>query len=218
MFILRARSSASFAAGVALTMLLAVAIPAWALDCNNCVNSGDLVNGAVHTSDIDGAAVTTGKLATGAVRARTIGALPAVRVFNAGNQAVPTGQDTALSFNTEHFDTASMHSASNPTRLTIPRTGLYDVGYSFAIDNSDSDSYRQVTIRANLSVYVWLDRVAPVAGALFLSPQGSTIYRFTAGDYIELYVTQLSGSSLDVYGDAGTDGYYPAFWARWVGP
>jgi hypothetical protein len=213
------RRAGSFASGVALTLLLAVAIPAWALECNNCVNGGDLVDGSVRSADLGAGAVGVSDIATGAVRARAMGTLPAVRVFNSANQDVPHGTVTAMSFNIEQVDTASMHDPANPTRLAIPRTGLYDLGYALVINNSDGDGYRKFWIRRSTGAFVWSDEVEPVAGIGLMSAHGSTIYRFTAGDYIELFVAQNSGSPLTVWGDTNVDeGVYPAFWARWVGP
>jgi hypothetical protein len=239
---LRGRFGSALAFVLGVTMaVLAVALPAAALSCNSCVNSGDIVDGqvkrvdiaanaatsakiadnAVGESEIRTGAVRTAELAARAVRASDLGTMPAVRVFNDGNQDALNGTDTLLTFNTEAFDTASMHSSpANTSRLTAPRPGLYEIGYSLIIEVGGTDDYAQFTLRENGGVsYVHLNRVPLITGQTLMSANATVLYELSGGDYVELFATQISGGDLTIYGDTASSGaYYPAFWMRWVGP
>src|SRR4051794_16526480 len=63
-----------------------------------------------------------------------IGVLPSCAVYNDAAQSIPDGALTALTFNTEHFDTDSIHStSSNTSRLTCQTAGIYVITASAAI-------------------------------------------------------------------------------------
>ena len=69
----------------------------------------------------------------GQVNADDMAPLPAVSVSVFPFQPIASGAHTPFVFNTENFDqvgagqTGQMHSATQPTRLVAPRTGLYQV-------------------------------------------------------------------------------------------
>lgn len=201
-----------FVLGIVMA-LLSVAIPAWALSCNNCVNGGDLVDGSVRAADIATGGVGGAEIIDGSVRARDIGALPAARVRHVGTQNIGSGDQTQLMFNTEVFDTGGVHSGTYPERLIAPRTGIYAIGWNILVDNADADGYRQLSLYVNGSTVEVTDRVYPPAGAAFVVLDGSTLLHLSAGDFVRLDLFQLSGSTLAVYGDSPG---YPVFWMHWV--
>jgi hypothetical protein len=61
------------------------------------------------------------------------GALSGCRVYNSANQSIPNDADTALTFDSERFDTNAFHStATNTSRITIPGMYLVFGGIEFA--------------------------------------------------------------------------------------
>lgn len=119
-------------------------------------------------------------------------------VFNNADQAIATGTDTVLSWNSEQFDNAAFHSTvTNTPRLTIPRNGACFV-------------FGQVTFRGNATGLrkLWLrvagGRVREVAltpGASDCTLQVQAVWHAIAGDYFDLEVSQTSGGALNVAGD-----------------
>ena len=69
------------------------------------------------------------ELKPGVVGTAETGTIPAARVTNSSDEAIPSGgSETTLTFDTEDYDNASLHSTSaNSSRLTAPTPGIYDV-------------------------------------------------------------------------------------------
>jgi hypothetical protein len=122
-------------------------------------------------------------IANAAVTAAKIGTLPSARVFNSTTQA-PSGNLT-LSFNSERFDTASLHdTAVNNTRLVAPIDGIYLISANVSWSVADGTA-------------IWVG--IRHSSASFIGDQGttaevsqensvSTVYRMTAGQYVEAVV------------------------------
>lgn len=137
---------------------------------------------------------------------------PKCRVYNSAAISITTsGTDQALTFNSERYDTDTLHStAVNTGRVTITTAGTYDVGA--AVDFAASATgYRTVYLRLNGSTIIASQKSAA-------SPSGThqltvtTQYPFAAGDYIEVVVVQSSGAALNVNASGN---YSPEFWAIW---
>ena len=70
-------------------------------------------------------AVTAAKIADGTVTPAKMAVYPAVRVRNGVDVPIPNNAFTALTFDTERFDTDNCHDAVNPSRLTCNTAGVY---------------------------------------------------------------------------------------------
>jgi hypothetical protein len=122
------------------------------------------------------------------------------RLFNTATISVANNTATALTYNSESFDTDSFHStSSNTSRITIPAGlgGKYSV---FAIIEypANTTGSREIQIRINGSVagQTIVDYQNFSSGAFYQKTAG--IMELTAGDYIELWVLQSSGVSLNI--------------------
>lgn len=136
---------------------------------------------------------------------------PACRLYHSTTQNVANGADTTMTFNSERFDTDSMHSAGSPTRITFNTAGLYVVGgwVSYASDN-DFQFYR-TQVRLNGATLIGEQTASHTyAGSIGADSLLTLIWKFAAADYIELITTQVNAS-------AGTLASAPEFWATWVG-
>jgi hypothetical protein len=122
---------------------------------------------------------------------RNIGA----RVYNNANISIATATNVNLTFNTERYDTDSIHSTvSNTSRLTANTAGIYLISAAISWEN-DVNGSRQMGLYLNGSTQCAISRVCaddPVRHTV------STIYELSVGDYFEVRVYQDSGSTLNV--------------------
>ena len=130
-------------------------------------------------------------------------AFSGVSVKDSGNQSISNSTYTAVTWNTEWFDTDAYHStSSNTSRFTIPSG---KAGYYFITGRLDyqagSGGNRRALIYKNGS---------SVAGASFIfgnnteqTVQINTILNLAVGDYVELYTFQNFGSAQDIYKSGG---------------
>jgi hypothetical protein len=125
------------------------------------------------------------------------------RLFNSADQTIANATATAVTFNSESFDTNSFHStSSNTSRITIPsgKDGyyLFAAGCRFNADSATG-------IRA---MYLYKNGAEIWAGTFF-APTNTTvnetltytqIFSAVATDYFELYVYQSTGGNYGLNG------------------
>jgi hypothetical protein len=114
-------------------------------------------------------------------------------------QAISNNTTTALSFESENFDTNAFHNNStNNSRFTIPsgKAGYYLVTASVAFAAS-STGIRSVYVYKNGANANYTSQVVSAASVYTISNINYTI-NLAVGDYIEIFVYQNSGGSLDV--------------------
>jgi hypothetical protein len=140
---------------------------------------------------------------------------PACRVYNSANESISNTTDVAVTFNSERYDNAAVHStSSNTSRLTIPTGGggKYLVGASWQWALSAAGNYRQAKIKQNASTFVAFQTSQPSAS----HASEATICAldsYVATDYAELYAKQDSGGALNLTVAAN---YAPEFWCLWL--
>lgn len=119
------------------------------------------------------------------------------RVFNNAAITLTTGVAAALTFNSETYDTASLHDmGANTSRLTAPRTANYHIwgNVEFA---SNAVGVREVYILRNGTDTLAVHLENAVNGAVTVLPI-CTDFQLTVGDYVELWALQNSGGNLNV--------------------
>jgi hypothetical protein len=134
---------------------------------------------------------------------------PAARVYHNANQSVANTTVVPLAFNTERFDTDSIHSTSvNNSRLTCRTAGLYLITYSLEFA-TNAVGLRSAVPRLNGDNTKFLDasEIPAISGGT-TKLTGATIYELAVNDYVELIVFQASGGSLNVL---STGNYSPEF-------
>lgn len=127
-----------------------------------------------------------------------INTAPSVSVYQTTTTtSFTTATDTAVGFNTELFDTHGFHdNATNNSRLTVPtgQGGLYHIEGTLPFA-SNTSGYREAVIRKN-NVEVLRCRVQPLTSAVACYVPISGYIDLAAGDYIELWGYQNSGSTI----------------------
>jgi hypothetical protein len=140
---------------------------------------------------------------------------PACRVYNSANINVADSDATVkLTFDSERFDTDSMHSTSSNTgRIIFNTKGRYWVWGS--VNWATANAGRRVlTIKLNGTTSIASDTFAPNTANPY-DQQVAGIYDFAKGDYIELFTYQDSGTDPLVINNAGN--YSPEFAAFRLG-
>ena len=142
---------------------------------------------------------------------------PAARVYNDADIDPATSSWVALTFNSETFDTNSMHSTSSNTgRLTAPTAGggIYILGGNVRFDTSGAASGEPVfglAIRVNGATYIAQSFTALPRRSVDIDLAISTCYQFSATHYAELLV--YTTVDVDILAITDTS---PVFWATWV--
>jgi hypothetical protein len=121
-------------------------------------------------------------------------------VYNSANLTIANNTFTALTFNSELYDTDSYHSTStNTSRITIP-TGLggqYLITSTFQWDLSAVGGRFFKIYKNGSSIFEAPEMIG--SATVYVGPTISTILSLSAGDYIEIYVRQTSGGNLIAY-------------------
>ena len=119
------------------------------------------------------------------------------RVYNSANISISNATLTAITFDSERYDTDNIHStSSNTSRLTANRAGKYIISGGMAYA-SNSTGQRFIAVRVNGATYIDVHEVLNI-GANNHSVSISTIYHLNVGDYVELIAYQTSGGALNV--------------------
>lgn len=120
-----------------------------------------------------------------------------------GLQSITTATWTAQNFTaTDLFDTDAFHDpSSNSSRITIPtgKGGKYHFSFRIYIDTASTTGRRIVALYKNGSI-IDSAQVEYAVVSRFIG-LNTGIINLNAGDYIQAFVYQSSGSTLDTYGE-----------------
>lgn len=136
---------------------------------------------------------------------------PRCSLYQTGATNMTTGVGAAMLFDTELYDTDGMHStASLTSRITIVTPGMYHVEgiIGFA---SNATGWRLLQLEKNGAVLTGT-RLAAASGTTHIQQVSFDVPGLVAGDYLELFGTQTSGSTLASQTGAAST----MFSARWV--
>jgi len=136
---------------------------------------------------------------------------PRTSVYQTATTTCTTGVATTILFDTETYDTDTMHSTSSNTgRITATTTGLYTV-YAQVCMASNATGTRTLALVKN--------GATTIANARLQSVIATNAYvdlevdvQLTATDYVEVTMTQTSGGNLATVAGLGNTW----FQARWV--
>lgn len=119
------------------------------------------------------------------------------RVFNSSGTTLSNNVTTVLLFDSERWDTDTIHSTiSNTSRLTATTEGYYYI-FASAVFAASAVGFRQIGIRLNGTTLVALIQTFNSGGAR-IALDTSTVYFLSASDYVEMVVLQNSGGNLTV--------------------
>ena len=135
----------------------------------------------------------------------------ACRIRRTTDQSVLDNTDTTISFDTEDFDQGNMADlVAQPTRITIATAGIYMVGGNYAFSgNLTGDRVGKLLLNGT-TIIAHADTRALSIAANLVKLHIVTIYKFAAGDYIELVLAQSSTVTLQASAQAN---YANVLWA-----
>lgn len=139
--------------------------------------------------------------ATGLKWAAAGSAFVGCSLYDTANQSTTGGTDTAITFNSEAFDTDSFHSTvSNTSRITIP-AGLGGK-YLFAFNITDTGqgtatNYSGPSLRKNGTQIE--DTYGLVSNLSYRYFSGTHILDLVAGDYVEVYYLGEGNGTIKEY-------------------
>lgn len=134
------------------------------------------------------------------------------RVYNNAAISIANNTLTDLTFNSEYWDTDTMHdTGANTARVTCVTPGTYlmigQVEFAAA-----AGGRRQLLIVINGATTLAVKEIdSALAGVVNDNLQISTIYQLSAGDFVTLRVFQSSGAPLNVNAQAN---WSPNFMAQ----
>lgn len=144
-----------------------------------------------------------------AIAWRAIGA----RVYNSANISVANNTVQALTFDSERYDTDSIHStSSNTSRLVAPFAGTYLIAGTMRFA-SNATGIRAVQLRLNGGTLIGSVVTPPTSGDV-IDLNVVTVYALAASDYVELCAYQTSGGALNAIAAAN---FAPEFILQRIG-
>ncbi len=132
--------------------------------------------------------------------------LPACRVYNSANQSINNTTLTAVTFNSERFDTDSIHSTvSSTSRLTCQTAGVYYIfGNGVWASAPGANSFMCILLNAGTTIAAQ----GTVNNSVQNQTEVSCLYKLAVSDYVEFVVFQSSGGAINLLAAAN---YSPEF-------
>jgi hypothetical protein len=159
----------------------------------NAVGANEIANGSLGTAEFSSS-------------------IPAVHVTNTAGHGINAATPTDLAWNSERYDTASMHdNTTNNSRLTAPVSGVYLVAAQVRWGNVNITGDRTITLRKNGTTDIASD-TRPSTPAT-TSQEVVTQVQLAANDYVEVRVDTDDVANVDKLAD-----FTPEFSMTWVAP
>lgn len=142
---------------------------------------------------------------------------PSCFVYNSGNQSISDATETTLTFDSERWDTNSMHSTSLDTgRITFNTAGIYLVQGNVRITAGNDYSMAYLSIRRDGTTEIAI--VLHTTTTFNTNPilNVSVVRKFAAAQYVELraYQDNTASAARNVLNNAESS---PTFSATWLG-
>ena len=119
-------------------------------------------------------------------------------VYMNASQSIATGTTTTLLWSSETYDTDSYHSTSSNTgRLTVPSAGKYLITGIITWAANASGNTRDIYLVKNGGTYLYQNNQRPTVSTP-ITNTFATVVNASASDYWEIYVSQDSGSSINI--------------------
>ena len=161
------------------------------------------VSVAAATAPTAGQVLTATNSTTATWQTPTTGFSYSAKAYrNTSVQAIANVTTTKVQLNGESWDVASEFDSATNYRYTAATTGTYIVTFSVYIQGQSSGSYNQGYVYKNGTTFV-SNVVSVPGGAQDVAMSGAGMVQLTAGDYLELYAYQNSGSSKNIYNGEG---------------
>lgn len=139
---------------------------------------------------------------------------PQVAVRLTAPQSIPDATDTTIQWQSQAWDTNGMWGIAAPSKIVIPRDGVYSIICSVLWAEADDGTKRSAFLDVNGArrTGIQVPSVDPTEFQLVCETN------LVTGDELEVDVRQLSGAALDLLGrPGGTGDARTRMTVRWVG-
>jgi hypothetical protein len=142
---------------------------------------------------------------------------PACRVYHNTTQSLTDITETTVAFNSERFDTDTMHdTVTNNSRITIKTAGIYEITANLEIAQSADYVAAYAYIRLNGATLIGIDGgpIASTSQGIRLNPK--TLWKCAVNDYLEVraYQDNTANAARNI---AASNVGQADFMAVWVG-
>lgn len=121
--------------------------------------------------------------------------LPMASVLRSTAQTIGNGAITAVSFDTQTYDTGDCWAIGDPTKFYAPSTGYYAL-FGHITYTANATGRRAILIDINGTTKDW-SSLMPAGGAYTQAVNTYEEYYMTAGQYARIMAWQDSGGNLD---------------------
>jgi len=126
------------------------------------------------------------------------GNMPAFSVYNNTNQTISNNTVTKVAFQVKVFDTANCFDNTTNYRFTPNVAGYYQLNATAKMQNPAASGTIVITFIKNTSTYL-SESQSPTNSGYNVAPVLSYLAYFNGtSDYVEVYITQVTGSSQTV--------------------
>ena len=112
--------------------------------------------------------------------------------YRSSSQTLTGGAYTAIQWNAEYWDTNTFHdNSTNPSRFTVPsgKAGYYSYKFNLGIGSITGDNYFHIRVNGTTKWNFSWDTNSPTG------LQGNATLNLAVGDYVELFVYNVSSIS-----------------------
>lgn len=144
---------------------------------------------------------------------------PSCRVYHNAAQSLASAAVAASAFNTERYDTDSMHdTVTNNSRITFTTAGLYLVTFTGSITPAADYTMAEAWLRMNGATPIAVGGMKARGDAAAVAPNlfVTTVYKFAAGDYVEAMIEHRN-AAVAARSLLSAGNYSPEFAATWIG-
>src|ERR1044072_384655 len=142
---------------------------------------------------------------------------PACRVYNSSAESIADHTLVTVTFNSERYDTDTMHSTSvNAGRITVKTAGLYVVSFSGEMAAANDYTYVGALLILNGVTYIASHFTRSDGGVAPPRFTVTTTYKFAVNDYVEVHIWQDNAANTARHLNASGN-YSPEFSATWIG-
>ena len=164
-----------------------------------------LAANSVGTKQIKNSAVTAAKIKKGAVTTAKVGKVPGARVRRTAALSIPNGGgSTVVSYDAVDYTVGGVYDAGKPTKMKAPVAGKYLI-IATARWNANTSGRRTLALAVDYGIDASFHQIArssisPYYIGSTLSPEQTVeaVYNLKAGDYVEVWAFQDSGSAVDL--------------------
>jgi len=126
-----------------------------------------------------------------------LGYTQGARVYHSANQSIPNSSNTVLAFDTELYDTDTIHDVStNNSRLTCKTAGIYLISAAIVFGYSSASNKRHICF-LKLNNTTQIGRAEEVSTGGYPCPVAVATYQLAVNDYVEAIAYQDTGGALD---------------------